>query len=448
VTRRLLTLQFVALLCAIPAWAQAPRSSGPFSGLFGGPARAGHSLDFRGSLFAVDQKVFVPSTESEAVALDPRFQQGGTFGGASGTLAYSYDRKGDGSGFFVNSRASVSDYSVSPTLPDFGFDLGTGVTTRLTRRIEFGTRATASFAPFFSFVSPNSAPTGFDTGVLAFDPTFGIPSFGFAVAAQKNITLDGSMGITASLTRRASVSVQGKWREMRLLDRPDNDVRTYGGGATFRYRLTRTISLRAGYGRELTQYLGSTAAPTRSDSIEAALDYGDSLTLRLGRRATLSFNPAVTVIHYLDQNYFRLNGTVVIARGFGRTWNASAAYVRSMQFVGGSTQPVLSDSVFASLGGQLLPRLTWTSGAGAAHGNVGFSTSAPPFTTYRVSSGVSFALFRSMGSYAQYNYQRAEISPGSTTLDVLSSFRRHTFSVGLSLWVPIINNGKGTRDSR
>ena len=82
------------------------------------------------------------------------------------------------------------------------------------------------------------------------------------------MTFDVGVGLTGSLTRRSSVGVSGAWREMRLIDSADNDVRTYGAQATFNHRLTRTVGFHVGYGNELTQVLGaSEAEPLRSHSM-------------------------------------------------------------------------------------------------------------------------------------------------------------------------------------
>jgi hypothetical protein len=329
----------------------------------------------------------------------------------------------------------VSDYSVAPGSPDVSFSAGTGLSTRLTRKIDFGTSANVSYSPFFSFL------TSANPNTPTFDPTFGIPSVGFAAVGQRNVTFDGSMGITANLTKRSSVAVQGSWREMHLFDSTSNDVLTYGAHATFSHRLTRTLGFHAGYGRDLTRYVGTTVAPTRSDSYDVGLDYGDALTVPIGRRATLTFGTSASVVNSRGGTYFRVNGNAGLSRALGRTWSASIAYSRSMNFVAAFTEPVLSDSVFGSFGGLLAPRLSWTSGAGLSRGQVGF-TATEHFTTYSASSGVTYGLFRSVGLYGQYSYYRYRIPPGSTTLNLLSSFGHQTISVGLSFWVPIINNGR------
>jgi hypothetical protein len=112
-----------------------------------------------------------------------------------------------------------------------------------------------------------------------------------------------------------------------------------------------------------------------------------------------------------------------------------------MDFVAAFTEPVLSDTVSGSFGGLLLPRLSWNSGAGLSRGQVGFTTTEH-FTTYSASSGLTYGVWRSVGLFGQYSYYRYQIPQGSTTLNLLSHFGHQTISVGLSLWVPIINNGR------
>jgi hypothetical protein len=112
-----------------------------------------------------------------------------------------------------------------------------------------------------------------------------------------------------------------------------------------------------------------------------------------------------------------------------------------MEFVAAFVEPVLLDSVNGSFGGLLAPRLSWSSSAGLSRGQVGFNA-VEHFTTYSASSGLTYGLFRSVGVYGQYNYYRYQIPQGSTTLNLLSHFGRQAVSVGLTLWVPIINNGR------
>ena len=392
--RRSLTLHLIGLLClSSPAWAQAPRATGPFTGLFGGRSQATHTLDFRGSLFAAQQKVLVPSDATDDPLLtDPRFQESNTYGGTAGTLTYGYGRHGGTSSFSVNGRGSVSDYTVAPGNPDVSFSAGTGLSTRLTRKIDFGTSASVAYSPFFSFLTSASPNTP------AFDPTFGIPSVGFAASGDRNITFDGNLGITSNFTKRSSLAVSGNWREMHLFHSTSNDVLTYGAHATFSHRLARTLGFHVGYGRDVTRYVGTTLEPTRSDSYDVGLDYGDGFTVPLGRRASLTFGSSASVVNSRGGTYFRVNGNAALARALGRTWSASIAYNRSMNFVAAFTEPVLSDSVFGSFGGLLAPRLSWTSGAGLSRGQVGF-TATEHFTTYSASSGVTYGLWRSVGLY-------------------------------------------------
>jgi hypothetical protein len=423
-----------AITCiAAPAAAQTPRATGPFAGLFGGPSPQTQTLDVRGSLFGLYQDVLVP--EDTLQSLDPRFQKTSTLGGASATLSYASNRRGDNSSFVFGGRGGVADYSVSPDVPQAFFDARTALSTRLARKISFNASGGASYAPYYDFAP--FATEGFS------DPSLSTPEFGFAALAQPLVNVNAAFGVTDNFTKRSSMSLQVDGHESRLIGSDIGtigNIRMYGAQATFNHRLTRTMGFHLGYGRrqETTYGTPDTPAP-RYDSIDAGLDYGGSVA----RRTTLSFGTSTAIAYWANSSHVRLNGNAAITRGIGRTWSASAAYARAMESMVGFRAPVLSDSVNVSAGGLVAPRVTWRAGVGWTRGQVGFG-GTDPFSAYMGRSGIQVALTRKLAAYAQYGYYRYQVPVRSTTLALLSHFERQTVSIGLRAWLPLLH-GERTR---
>jgi hypothetical protein len=453
---RVLAATAVVYACtAASAGAQTPRVQGPFAGLFGGGAgnrSTTQSLDVRGSLFGVWQDVLEPPADLLR-ELDPRFQKSGTFGGAAGSLAYSLQRNARSSGFFISANASAADYSVQPETVMATYNAASGLTAQLTRRISFATSASAIYAPFYNFGSgsartgndligqlPGALPTGSPIGGAGFDQTIPGAEFGLNAVYEPNITLGGNASVNAQLSNRSSLSFTGEYRTVRLTETSDVSYDSWASAATFRHNITRRLVFRAGYRRDISSY--GEGQHFARDGYELGLDYGDSLTIPLGRRTTLSLAPAASVVQWNDDTHFVLNGSATLTRSMGRTWSASAGYVRDLQFVLGFGEPVLMDSAIVTLGGTVVSRLRWMSSAGWSRGRIGFDDDASHFTWYTASTGPSIALSRNLALYATYAYYSYDVPSGASSFPLLTKFSRQNVSVGLTAFAPVFRTGR------
>ena len=445
---RILLIVLVLGVNAGSAFAQTPRATGPFSGLFGGRGSSTQSLDLRGSLFGASQKTSFPDDVGPS-SIDPRFNQCSLFSGASAALSYQYVRGAGGSSFFVGGRGSISQSSLLPDLFPYEFGGGTGVSTRLTRRIGFSAQADAAYSPYYGF---SLLESGFSSEIgFGQDPTLVGQNFGFAALDQPTIFYGGGFGVTADLTRRTSLSASGDYRETRLVGNPLGSIRTIGGFLTARHQLFRGLGVRVGYGQYVSESDAPGAERFTDHRIDAGIDFADGGggSLSLGRRTTVTFNGSLGIARDLNTWQFRLNGNAGITHGIGRTWSSSANYVRSVGLVTGfGGRPILSDEVQSQIGGLLTPRLSWTSAASWLRGEIGYDSAGGSFSTYSATSGIQLALFTGLGLYAQYGYFSYDVPSGSTTLPFLSKFSRQTFSVGASAFVPIFSTGRRSRDSR
>ena len=415
---------------ASQASAQTSGGPGPFSGLFGRPRQQAQSLNLGGSLFGVFQETIVPSDQKLALlATDPQFRTNGAFGGGSGSLNYSYSRTAENASFSFGGNGTAALFSVNPRSPQLGFGLNTGIATKLTRKIDFRASASTTYSPYagtdpLALTGPN-APTP-NAGVVAF---------------VDNINGVGTLGITGALSKRSSIYTDLSWNRVFYLDSGSSDSWTLSGRAGYSYRIHRTLGFHAGWGESVTKYTdprGNSGLPRRSHGPDIGLDFGDAATFALTRRTTVSFAASATSAYFGDRTQYALTGNASIMHSLSRSWTTSAGYNRSFGFTALFVQPALTDSVSGSIGGSITRRTSWTTNVAWTSGTLGFNGSGR-YGSHSATSVVQVGIARAMSAYAQYSYYAYDVPPGSTTVNILSTYARQAISVGLTTSVPIFN---------
>jgi hypothetical protein len=420
--------------------AQTPTSSrvrGPFAGLFGGGPglQNAQSMDFRTSLFGVWQDVVVPR-DFDPTLLDPTFDRSGTFGGAIGQLDYTFNRHSQNSTLFAVANGWVSDYSVTPDVPQYGVLASGGFShiAHLTRRLLWNSSATTAYSPFF-----NVAQIPIGTSVGATSIPFSItPGLGVAGVNASNVQANGTTGLTQLLSRRSSIAANLFVQQEHFFSQSDADLTQLGSQVAYNYRLFRHLSFHVGY-QQMQGRFGNRgwSAPVRY--ADFGLDYGDGLTFQLTRRTTLAVTASLGSARTVPGGtQYRVLGSAGLTHLIGRTWVASLLASRGLGFVAAFQEPALIDSVTASLGGQLATRLHWVSSAGLTRGYIGLDQSRHYDALYGTSA-LSLGLTRHISAFAQYFYNRNRLPAGSSPLLALTDFDRQTASVGLSLFQPIFN---------
>jgi hypothetical protein len=432
---------FAGLGVSSPALAQ--RANGPYSGALGGgqdDAARTQGLDLHAQMFGgLDQNLF-PDSEA-ASALDPRLKESSSSAGVAAGLLYG--RRSDNAQFILNGSANASEYSSSPVLAS-AYQGNTSLSTKLTRSLTFEANGSASYSPFYEF-APFSSGSMTNAGLFGGgNPEALAGGFDYAAVAERVVRLDGAIGLTENFTKRTSLSVGASGRDWRMPDSSQNDMRSWGGHASLRHSLTRALGVHLGYGREQTEYALADLAPYVNETIDAGVDYGN--TLSFARRTALSFTTSTSMMRYLGDTHYRLNGSAQLTRGFRRSWSASVGYNRDTDFRIGFREPLLIDSVNAGVGGQLALRARWSAGGGYTRGTVGFGSDT--FAGYTGSSRLNFALTRSLAAFAQYAYYHYDMPAGASQLDLVSSFSRQTGTVGLTLSLRLINDVRAPKPTQ
>jgi len=296
-------------------------------------------------------------------------------------------------------------------------------------------RTTTHYSPFYQYAP---ALTGIDGSPGA---TWPAPApFAIGAVANPNVVLEGDTELVSHFTKRTDFSIGVGATKWWFLDFPENDVATASGHLGVRHRLTRPLSLHLGYGRELVGYNYPGAVRTPNDTIDAGVDYNDALTF--SRRTTLSFGASTSALHTGDEIHYRINGSLLLTRGFKRTWQATAGYFRSSDFLPAYREPVLEDRAELGVSGMFLSRLQWSAGAAYARGTVGFDT-GDRIESSSASTTLGFSITRFLGVSCQYRfYHYGGMRPGLSPFDFQERQSRQVFAVGLNAWFPILNKTK------
>lgn len=464
---RLVCAVAVALAAASPAAAQGA-NGGPFAGLFGGGTKGDQSLDLRGGFFGTydDNLLAQAPNGGDPLSFDPRLQSRGLASGFNSSLSYGFGHVGHGrsrSLFQFGAVAAVSEFSTglsAGTLWSPSSQANAAFSTNLTPKISIQVRANAGYAPYYQYapflnnVSPSTVVPA-DTSTTASSDTAAenIPALpnttpqvnpvnsdtGFATSSNWVSTVAGSAMITDRFTRRTGISADVGADQEQIIGRAH--VLNEYAHSQLSHNLTRKLSVHIGYGLLQSEYTneGGPTQRTFNHLVDFGADYGDGGRFTFGRYYTLTFSTGLSTLHQGNQTAFNLNGAVNLSRSIGRSWSASIGAARATQYVLGIVQPLLTDSINAGFGGEILPRLQFTAGGGYMRGQQAFFASDSAIQSKSVSSKLTFALARYMGLYAQYSYYQYDIPAGFFQLDFPRNFNRRMATVGLTFWAPIIN---------
>ncbi len=314
----------------------------------------------------------------------------------------------------------------------FGINASLGVTGR---RIEGGrTIAATDGTAEFVWSAPLSKRTSFG-GALSesyrpvsvmtlFPSVFQTDASGLPLDYQLTADIDhyavGMATVTLShaLTRKSTVSAIAEFTEAPAsTTRPEQ--RTVAGGASYDYSLMRGVSFRLGYVTRVGDYTSNgrdTPLRSRTDSIDAGINYGRAISL--SRRARLTLATGTTAISDGRSRRFDVTGNANLSYEIGRTWSAALVYDRRAGFVETLSAPSSSDNVTGALNGLFTRRISLDVDAGAARGQVGV-TAGNTYWVYRGAMDVGFAFSRLLSVHVgylayRYRFDDTEFLPATT----------------------------------
>lgn len=428
---RALSGAIVLALC-VPAVAAAQPPRNPFAELFGRtPNREGKeftSVYLRSQIGAqwgetLREDVSLPD------AVPPGFAAGGDVALVGDLIRDRYQVRAQG-------RYSYQEFRQTPAFGAPAMDASLGANVKITTRLNAEAGAHFARSPFYqlAWFAPSAS------GVLQ-------PLDRAAILLMENDTVDASAGIVSNYTRRSSISLLGFARETKFDQMPDNDFTSVGGRARWNRQMSKNLSIHAGYGmEELRIGTPDGASKIRNELLDIGVDFARGFEIM--RRTTFSFGTDTSMTRENNgPRHVRVNGHVLLERGFARTWLAQISARRSTEFQPGFRSAIFADRGEVSLAGYVSKRLILNLHAGGGQGQVG--TSDPrKFISYQGDARLTFAVTRHLGVFTQYVYYHYQSPPDPRAMLILPKVARQAVSVGVQTWFSLIDKERVPSDSR
>lgn len=420
-----------------------------FPGVFGGAApagrEAGHTLDLSASLSGVRAKSDTP----ELVEGNDLLAGSTTYGGGSVGLQYNHNwteasvgASGSGSLAYM---PSYEERGAEPWIDRWSAGAYAGISRQLGSRMRVSGNADVGYSPYFrdDLLSEVFAPT-------IGQPIVDTPGLDFVLARQPIVRSTVNGNLSYNTGQRTSIS---GYYSLARGDSVGGDSFGYNSqtfGGRYSYRLNPSLGIRAGYGYRTARFSGEETDPIGSHELDIGADGGYGRSFSLSRRTTFSFQTGSSVFlrERLDEGptdgdgtdnqagartHFIVNGSAGLVHAWGRTWSANVGATRAINYEIGFSQPFLSNTAYAALGGLLTPRLDFTTSAAYTTGSVGFGSGNNGFANSYATAALRLALTEWLAGSAQYFYYHREFESGVSVPGFLPRGRdRQGVSVGLT----------------
>jgi hypothetical protein len=279
-------------------------------------------------------------------------------------------------------------------------------------------------------------------GIPEVDPGFLHPDA--TLVGSGYLAVDSGAALRHDFSRRWSGSLSyGYGHDFVFEDEESSRFRrrygwTQHGGGALHFRVSRSLSVRGGYRFRETHYRGR--EPFRTHTADVGVDFGEGATIELARDTRLTFGVgASSFVNDDGRQRYRVTGDAVLTHDLGRTWRSTLGYARG---VSSSEilfdQPVLRDTVTASLNGLLSRRIGFHALGRVSHGQVGLGGGDNGHTTIAAVSGIQYAVHQQIALSVDYVYYQRQFGGDVTPVAGLSNRSAgQTVRAYLRLWAPI-----------
>jgi hypothetical protein len=368
-------------------------------------------------------------------------QKSGSYGGL--TEGVSYARRSRFVQFGANEQSTLRYYPTLATGSTADHAVSGGFAFK-SRSTQLHANQSLAYRPFFSILQ----------GLTLFNPGPGdLPPGGTpddAIVERTALWSASSVGMSQALSRSTSVTASASYDRTSFKEDSTNSTARVLA-ASVSQKVSRSLSLVAGYGNQEGMY----RVPGQQDIVVSIhnIDAGVSFSRALGRtrKTMVGFTTGSAISRDADdRSQFRFIGNARVNREISRTWHATGAYNRGVNFVAGFPQPFFADSFGVDVAGSASPRVDLSFNGGYSKGEMGSSLAFSPVSAdsqrYTGSARVRFGLTRTTsisGEYVFYQYAFG----GSVALPagVPRSLHRQGLRFGFDLRLPILG-GRSSRD--
>jgi len=339
----------------------------------------------------------------------------------------AYHRRGRHIDFDLEAQsvARRTDTAITPMRQQAAFDL-----TFSGLRQQFHVSQSASYSPFYSFggTTDTSVAPELESAEAHGD---------FANVALNAFTVTSDVDWSRALSRRFGLGASYRFRQT-TFNRTDLDMTSQEGGFTLTRRLTRYASLRTGYAYRVGQTRLMPGQQVRVHDVDAGIDF--SRPIAQSKRTTVSFGTGSSLIPVDGRLAFNITGDAGIARRMARTWSARLGVTRNVRIVEGFSQPLLDNSVIATLSGNVRRRVSLSTTGSMSAGTVGVDTNLRnAYTNWTAASGVGVAMGRRMTLDVQYFCTGERFNSGVRLPPGLPNDRvRQGLRIGVTLRAPVM----------
>lgn len=465
--RRFVSLIAGAAFLSMPVYADAQeaRPGQAYRGLFGpNTVTAAEALTVHGAIGAGwDSNLFLAHRDETLLSGTPSVPNAiplssGTYSSFSGGLGYS--RGGDRLRFNALESSSARRYPDYPLLTSHG--AAAGLTWNLTKRFSFNSNHSFLYQPWQTFVS---FPALFDLP-LRFDQSMA-PNQAYASFEGSGRSYATSSSFTTQLSRQSSLTASYSYQLSTFNNSAAfvgplhwdifavgySRLTSHAGLLRFNHGVTRNLGWHVGYGYSEARYSGDVRR-YRGQLLDAGIDYTRALSIT--RRTTFSFSTGAAAVDQPDalNGYRRYDVTAVanLNREIGRTWNASASYIRSVEYLEAARVPYFYDGFVLQLQGLISRRAGFHSAAGATYGDLGFESTPhrrDRFDTEYANVGLVFGISRYLAISTDYVFYMYSLNRFGVSLPGVGPRpHRHDVLVSLSAWAPVFERGRKTNAAR
>jgi len=423
--------------CASPAFAQA--ADRPHQGLFGEPS-AGTSGD-NASLTLTIAEAYDQDVSGAAGLVPTSPQTNRLFTRLAADFSYRAD--GRNVQFASTAGGNFRYYSDQDRVSGVAHHAGAGLSANLSRTTSLLINQTVAYSPSYLYrLFASVAPS--EPGQANVGSNYGVndnPSYSY----DTNIAVTQRMG----RRNRLSMAVGGRYTDYvgvtSIADdaEPLRDLMSYETGVTFIRDAGRSGHVNLGYTFKRAQYLGSDAT---AHGLNIGFDYDRPLSPT--RRTQLKFSVGSVMLQALAvdasqgnlRQRYQFSGDMALSRQFGRTWQASGAYRRSVGFMEGFSSPVLLDAITVSTTGRFSPRadLLLTASYSLGDAAVARASTSSGFSSYTGNVRTRVALTSFLAVYGEYLYYFYDFS-NSILLPIGAppKMSRNSAHLGLTVYVPM-----------